>query len=288
MSCTAAVTGAGGYVGSRLIKGLARRGWTVMALTSRPEHLEREPGIEAVKCAWQARELERVLSRLGSVPFWIHAAARLDFSDQDVMALYRDNALLTERLARLLAETSRSSRLVYVSTLGVFGKDQALSTQEEPRPSSHYGLSKLLGERVTAAHLGERAAVLRLHGVWGRGGNLSLYINRCLNESAASRSPVLKGTGSGKRNFIWVDDLAGIVAMACEEGWSGVHPVGARESLSTREMVEAIAARFGVPVRYEQAEGPDADRVVPVPARFPSTPFRKALDVEARALGKAS
>lgn len=275
-----AVTGAAGFVGSRLVSDLAARGWRVAALTSQPDRVPNQGGVETIPCAWDPVVLEGLLRRIEPVSIWVHAAARVDFGDGNLLALYRSNALLSDVLAHHVSAGSTVSRLVYVSTLGVFAKEQSLSDPDGPRPSSHYGLSKLLGERTSLAHLGHRALVLRLHGVWGSGGNLRLYINRCLGEAARGAPPRLRGTGEGRRNFIWVGDLARTIEFALEEGWTGIRPVGSRDLLSTREMVEQIAAAFGVPVVHEADDRPDPDRVVSVPERLPTTPFPEALRLE--------
>jgi nucleoside-diphosphate-sugar epimerase len=287
MQNRAAVTGAGGFVGSRLVSGLLEKGWEVYALSSGPDDLPRTSGVTPVGCDWTKAGIEKAFAEAQDAALWIHAAAHIDFGNQDVLRLYESNALLTDYLATIIARETAAARLIYLSSVSVYGQGQSLSAEVEPRPDSHYGLSKLLGERLCAAILGERCVAVRLAGVWGLEQQPKLFLNRCLSQAREGQSLKISGAGRSRRNYLWVGDVATIALAAFANKWTGVRLAAAPEALSLREMVGLIGDRFQVPVEVENENNSAAetDMIVSVSAGLPSTNFREALEAEtARAL----
>src|SRR5262249_2731676 len=146
---------------------------------------------------------------LSEADLWVHAAARIDFQPGDggSLALYEANALLTDHLAAGVSVSGPSGRFVYLSTISVHGRGQAVSVDTEPHPDSDYGLSKLLGEHCCAARLGDRCFILRLAGIWGREDNPKLFVNRCLARAIAGLPLRLSDAGLAQRNYLWVGDI---------------------------------------------------------------------------------
>ena len=167
MRMRAAITGAGGFIGGRLVRDLPQLGWDIYAITSHPENIHTVPQVTVVGCDWSEEGIEAVFQRTQDANMWIHTAARVDFNDQNLLGLYRNNAALTEYLARRVACLNPHAQLIYLSSVSVFGKDQEISIDHEPQPDTNYGLSKLLGERFCAAYLSKQCLIYRLAGVWG-------------------------------------------------------------------------------------------------------------------------
>jgi nucleoside-diphosphate-sugar epimerase len=141
-----AITGASGYVGSRMVNHLASAGWEVRALCrSRPRVCgERVSHLPFDLAAGPAP------SALEGVDVLVHAA--YDFSHARRSEIARVNV---DGSRRLLAATLEAGieRIVYVSTVAAF-----------PGARSMYGRAKLEVERMAMA-LG--AAVIRCGLVWG-------------------------------------------------------------------------------------------------------------------------
>jgi nucleoside-diphosphate-sugar epimerase len=278
-----AVTGAGGFVGLRLISGLAQSGWDVYAITSHPERIAANAHTTVVECDWSEEGIEEAVIQSRSADLWVHTAARVGFGDQDPLPLYHDNALLTEQLARMLFQLDLQTRLIYLSSISVYGGDQELATDLEPQPQTHYGLSKLLGERFCLAYLGDRCLVYRLAGVWGKEENPKLFINRCLQHAEKGYPLTVAGDGQAKRNYLWVGDVTSLVVCAFEKGWHGIQLIAGQEAVSIRDMVLAVANRFSVRVNFQDNTTVTADEpdfIVPMSARIKTTPFFEALQVE--------
>ena len=278
----AAVTGAGGFVGSRIVEGMVQLGWQVRAFTSRP--VSRPPGasVTLVPCDWSVEQFADAIASIRDAILWIHAAALVDFSAEAALELYRANALLTDKLASHVACLVQECRLVYLSTISVYGQSQVLSPEAEPEPDTHYGLSKLLGERLCFARLGSRCLTLRLPGVWGREDPPKLFVNKCLRKAAAGEALRISGKGQARRNYLWVGDLVPVISSAYLEKRNGVLLLGSPECSSLREMVEAIAEKTGVAVEADPRNGPvvERDMILPTSPGLTMTPFREALAVE--------
>ena len=99
---TAAVTGAGGFIGSRMVAGLAQLGWTVYAITSQAHTIAHLPNVKVISSEWTRPGIESAFAQAREARLWVLAGARVDFDDRHILGLYHDNALLTEVWARLL------------------------------------------------------------------------------------------------------------------------------------------------------------------------------------------
>jgi nucleoside-diphosphate-sugar epimerase len=282
MDKTVAITGAGGFIGRRLATCLAQLGWRVYAFTSGPKNLAATTGIKVIPCNWTKQGIKKIFRQAPDAALWVHAAARIDFTDQNIFALYYDNAVLAEYLALCLAHRNPESRLIYLSSISVYGHGQEMKTNVEPQPDNHYGLSKLLGERLCSAHLGDRCLVLRLAGVWGKERKPKLFINRCLQHAEAGYTLNIADSGLSMHNYLWVGDIPGIIVSAGLEKWHGIRLVAGPELLSINEMVDAIAAFFHVSVQRKNKIGLQAKQgiTVSVQSDLKTTRFYDALNVE--------
>ncbi len=266
-------------MGRRIASGLAEIGWRVYALTSRPELTSPRVNVEPISCDWTLKGLKAAINRLPSPQLWVHAAANVDFSDEKAIDLYQDNALLTDELALAASETT-TSRFIYLSSISVYGIDQKMEISVDPCPSSHYGMSKLIGERICLSRLQERALVLRLAGVWGKEERPKLFINRCLKWAEAGRLITIDGAGTAKRNYLWVGDIPKLIELAYSRKWHGVRLCADRKLISIGEMARAIADSFGVGVEQKQADCSEKDILVEPSANLQTTDFFRALEYE--------
>ncbi|MFC1992256.1 NAD-dependent epimerase/dehydratase family protein [Chloroflexota bacterium] len=282
MNKTVAITGAGGFVGLRLVSELARQGWDIYAITSHAENIPESSRITTIGCNWTTEGIKEAFTQAKNAALWIHAAARVDLGDRDLLAMYHDNTLITESLVLGIQSLSMETRLIYLSTVSVYNRGQEISVNVEPRPENHYGLSKLLGEHLCQAYMGKNCLVLRLAGVWGSERKPKLFINHCLQQAREGRPLIISGTGQAARNYLWVGDMPRIVSLAYEKKWHRILLAAGPELVSIHEMVTAIGAKFGVPVRFEGKGNAksEPDIIVNGLQGLPVTHFNDALDIE--------
>jgi len=283
MNKVIAISGTGGFIGRRLVAGMVEIGWSIRAITSHPGNIPENPRTEIIECDWTSEGIKAAVERAKEAGLWVHAAARVDFGDETLLELYTDNALKAEMLASEIKSVSREMRLVYLSSISVYGSNQKMAVNTEPQPDSHYGLSKLLGEKLCQAVLGDRCLALRLAGVWGSEQKPKLFINRCLQQARAGKPLTIKGGGEGRRNYLWVGDIPRIITQAYKEKWHGIRLAAGPRALSMFEMADAIGKQFGVPLQFETKEGTfvERDMIVEASPGLALTDFSNALKIEA-------
>ena len=168
MAERAVVTGASGFIGTRLVARLAGQGLTVTALDLLAPR-ERRAGVRYV----------RADLRLPIDPAVAAGARRL----YDLAALHRTPGHPAEDYyetniagavhAAELADRAQIPLVVFTSTGAVYGPGETVRTEESPvAPVSHYGRSKALAEAVhrqAAQQAGRRLVVVRPAAVFGPG-----------------------------------------------------------------------------------------------------------------------
>jgi dTDP-4-dehydrorhamnose reductase len=204
----------------------------------------------------------------------VNAAAYTDVDgcERDGALASRVNAEAPGALAILCSR--RGSRLVHVSTDYVFGGEAREPYREdtEPRPLSHYGRSKLQGERAVLEAAPE-ALVARTAWLFGRGRNFVAAV------CGRARSLAREGAGAGLRvvddqsgSPTYARDLAEALVALVEGGATGLYHVANRGVATRWELARAALDHAGladVPIeRVRTADYPTAAR----------RPFYTALD----------
>lgn len=149
------VTGAGGQLGTALVRHCDAAGDEVVGLTHRDlDVADRDATLAAV---WSVRP---------DVVFHTAAWTAVDDCESDPERAFRDNALAVRWVAD--ATSRRGAYLVHVSTDYVFDgtKPGAYHEWDDPNPRSVYGASKLAGERE-ARDLAPNGAIVRTSWVMG-------------------------------------------------------------------------------------------------------------------------
>ena len=212
------ITGGTGFVGSHLVEALCARGEPVRCLIRR-DSFKRHPFAlppDAEPVFGDLITGEGLNNAVAGADTVIHLAGvtkALSTSDY-----YAGNVQATENLARAIA--GRGARLVHVSSLAAIGPSTdgtPVSDDAEPHPITHYGKSKLEGERIVRALI-PGAVIVRPGVVYGPRDTDVLEMFKSIG-----RGVVLEISG-GERWFqaIYVKDLAdGLLAAARDSKASG-------------------------------------------------------------------
>lgn len=146
------VTGATGFVGSNLVGHLRQQGWDVRCLVrdvQRAKHLEQ---LGAELALGQLDDFESLVRAAADVDVVFHVAGRVQaFTDQQFTA---DNVEGTRNVAQACAEASRPPVMIFISSLAAGSPSrpgESRVEEDEDRPISAYGESKLAAERAAAA-----------------------------------------------------------------------------------------------------------------------------------------
>ena len=124
------------------------------------------------------------------------------------------------------------SRVVYLSTTGVYGSAAAVNENTPPKPETER--QKLRVEAEQAVLSGPwKSLILRPAAIYGPG--------RGVQAALPEGKYKLAGAGSNFVSRIHVDDLAAIAAAALLSDLTGAYPVADEEPCSSREIAEFCA-----------------------------------------------
>jgi nucleoside-diphosphate-sugar epimerase len=244
----ALVTGAGGFIGSHLIRYLATRGWVVRAIDVHPPagplngnieyrvcDIRDEPGLS------QAIEGVDYVFNLASVHLDVHASFD-QFQSVNVQAL--------ERVVELSA-SARVERLVQVSSVGVYGHVASPPAKEDAplHPENDYERTKAAGEEI-ASHAADRSGldlvIVRPSWVYGAGCPRTAKLLRALRKGRF----FYIGKGNNLRHPLYIDDfLQGVelAALAPPQVAGRTFNLAGPRWMTVEEMVSQFARAIDVP-----------------------------------------
>lgn len=177
----ALVTGAGGFIGQRVVRAALAQGFAVRAVDIDAASLAPSASVGAETAAIDLRIGSRaeMAPLLDGVDTIIHAAGRFDHA-RPAAELVGANVLTTERLIEAALE-ARVDAFVHVSSAGVYGLPTVAPIAEagEKRPRNPYEASMWEAERAVVRAWRERglpARVLRPSLVYGEGGRYGIGV----------------------------------------------------------------------------------------------------------------
>lgn len=243
------VTGAGGFIGSHLVRDQLARGHQVVATDidlTRLDGLGSNGDLQAVRLDIRATdELAPLLH--GTDTVFHLAAAHLD--------VLKDDAYFQDVNVRAAADLVRHSgeagvrRLVHCSTVGVYGPLASLPANEDtpPAPDIAYERTKLEGEKAVLAAAnggGPSTVVLRPSWVYGPSCPRTLKLVRTI----ARRRFFFVGDGANLRHPIFITDMLDAFDMAanCPPPEAPVMLTGGPDTVTVRELVQVIAEELGM------------------------------------------
>jgi UDP-glucose 4-epimerase len=247
------VTGATGYVGSRLVRELGGSpGSEVRALARRPA-----PFVDAeFVCADLADENEDVVRQACTgVDTIVHLAG----PNEVAAAAEPDRTLAvtvagTRRLAEAAADAG-VARFVYLSTVHVYGaslvEGATITEATLPEPRHPYALARLASEHTARAVAGLEVVVLRLTNSIGapvdpRVDRWSLVGNDLCRQAVLHGRVELKTPGLQWRDFVPLGDVCRIIAGVATSGGlgPGTYNLGLGASCTVRGLADLVAAVF--------------------------------------------
>jgi Nucleoside-diphosphate-sugar epimerases len=244
------VTGASGFVGSRVTSYLLAAGYSVVgAVRKAPDRTYERQGPELGSSAdWQP-----LLRGMDCV---IHCAARVhQLSDQaaDPLMEYRCvNVDGTMALARQAAACG-VKRFVFLSSIKVNGEatlpGKPFTEQVTKAPEDPYGLSKYEAEQLLlalAAECSMEVVIIRLPLVYGAGVKANF---RKMIKLAASGVPLPLGGINNRRSLIYIENLCHFIELTIRHANAAnqVFLVADGEDFSTPELFKTIARHMGRP-----------------------------------------
>lgn len=249
------VTGATGFVGSRLVNTLsAECGFTVTAAIRQAKltHLAKNAEQVQVGEVGPSTEWVKVL-RGQDVVIHVAAVAHMPSSDADTLARYQAvNVEGTLNLVRQAAEVG-VKRFIFLSSIGVNGNnsDNPYTLTDEVDPQEPYAISKWQAEdglKEICKAKGMEFVILRPPLVYGSDapgnfGSLVRWVQKGI--------PLPLGAIHNKRSLVALDNLVDLIITCID------HPGAANqtflvsdgEDLSTTQLLKGVAEAMGRPSR---------------------------------------
>ncbi len=302
----ALVTGAAGFIGSRLCGRLLDAGAAVTGIDAMTDYYPRwikernvaglrdRKGFTFLEADLNALDLAPLVAR-AEVVFHLAAQAGVRASWGASFETYlASNIRATQRLLEAAKERP-PRRIVYASSSSVYGLTPDLPMKETSplRPLSPYGVTKLSAEQLGFLYFknfGVPVVSLRFFTVYGPGQRPDMAFHRFFRALEEGREITVFGDGSQTRDFTFIDDILAANLAAADRGRPGeVYNVGGghREKLlDVIRTMEEVAGRPAVIRRTAPEKGDVPDTFADISkARAelgfaPGTPLRDGLRAE--------
>jgi nucleoside-diphosphate-sugar epimerase len=255
-SALIAVTGAGGFVGTALTSHLREKGRRFRGIV-RALEFSQTPSTDYHVVSDLATAPDDALTHaLAGARAVVHLAARAHVMHEplrDPLVAYREaNVVATRRVAKA-AVRAGVKRFLFVSSIKVNGEatrpGQPFHESDPPHPYEAYGRTKWEAEQAlldVARPTGMSCFILRPPLVYGpqvRGNFLALW--RAVERGV----PLPLGRIDNRRNLLYVGNLihAIVALLDSPQDEGGTWLIADRESVSTPELVNRIAAALRIP-----------------------------------------
>ena len=263
------VTGASGFIGRYCCNHLAKSGFDVIRVgRSSSDH---------VYCDFASLDSLCILNNLPAFKAFIHMGAHVGLDDSSLHDMFLPNVLSTAIIADIARK--HNAHLVFTSTAIIAGLNtEEISASSVNNSDTPYAQSKQLAEQCLNAS-GVSAAILRVGGVYGLNGPCHLGLNRTIKAALKGETPVIFGTGSGKRNYIYVEDLATVILQTVQAGVIGTYLVSGPEVLSIVEMYQLICEAFDLssPLLFQAGDSSRSQIISALPRFTGKSSFSESL-----------
>lgn len=245
------ITGATGFIGGQVARGLRARGDEVTALVRNPEKggALREIGCELV--IGDLADTEALTTGVDRCDAVIHAAAvyEVGIPDSERERMYDTNVLGTERVLRAALEAG-TPRVVYVSSVVAFGNTAGRVVDESYEHqgtgfTSYYEETKYEAHRVAKRLIEEDdlpCVLVQPGGVYGPGDHSQ--VGNMVGQYLAGRLPLIPFPDFGL-TIVHVEDVADGILLALDKGRPGEAYVLGGQVTTTRELLQTAARVAG-------------------------------------------
>lgn len=269
-----AMTGGGGFVGSRLLERLVDDGHDVvlvgsdLGMSGRAARLLADGRVISVRAdtAGPIREVRRALSGGTHLVLLGYLATGPTRS-----RLVRDELAPDVAVNRILVRAARglAGHIVYASSTSVYGAPAHLPVEETDRPSPEgpYASAKLASERAVrrvASAYGIPATILRYATAYGPGDTPPAVVATFVRAGLDRRSPEIEGDGLDEDDYVYVDDIVAATVRAIELRADGTYNVGTGVGTSTLTLARAVLhlTQADVEPVFRLPRRPDRPRMV--------------------------
>jgi len=301
------VCGAGGFIGSHLVRRLKQEGfWVRGADLKRPEF---SPSAADEFMIADLRETERVREAVSDIDQVYQLAADMGgagyiFTGENDASVMHNSATIN---LNVLEEGVKAgvSRFFYSSSACIYPERNQLDPDNPDcsegsaypaAPDSEYGWEKLFSERLYLAYMRNRGVAVRIarfHNIFGpegtwTGGKEKAPAAMCRKVAEADARGTIEIWGDGKqtRSFLYIDECLDGVRTLMDSDVTGPLNIGSEEMITINDLAAMAMDIAAKPLRIKNIPGPTGVRgrrsdnalVKQQLAWAPSRPLREGME----------
>lgn len=247
LSMKALVTGANGFTGSHLVKALAAKGIAVVGLVRATSNTARLTGVSVELAYGDITDRAAVERAMAGVDWVFHTAAYVDLGIVDAVRMARVNVQGTRNVLQA-AQAAAVQKLVYCSTIGIYGDTQGRTIdetfqREQADFSSAYDRTKYKAQQLVdeAVKAGLPAVSVMPSGIFGPD---DPHFGPVIRTFVQGKLPFWLG-GDRVTGIVHVDDLVDGMILAAQKAAPGEHFILSTDDLPTREMFRLLGQYTG-------------------------------------------
>lgn len=279
MKKTAIVCGAGGFIGSHIVKRLKADGYYVRGADLKfPEFEQTEADDFHIADLYQQDQVDRIIDFPADVIFQLAAdmggAGYINTGDHDAdvmnnSAMINLNVLAAAKAAGCKQVFFSSSACVYNEHLQMDDNPDCREESAYPAfPDSEYGWEKLFSERMYLAYNkqhGMNNKIARFHNIFGEsgtwtGGKEKAPAAICRKVAEATDEIEIWGDGEQLRSFLHIDDCVEGVMRLIASDFSGPVNIGSDQMITINQLVDMISNIAGKKLVKRHIPGPQGVR----------------------------
>ena len=249
----ALVTGANGFTGSHLVKALEKQGHNVVGFVRKSSDLSRLANCNLQFVYGDITDKEALSTAMQGVDTVFHTAAYVELGIVDEAKMARVNVEGTRAVLEV-AQSLGVSKVVYCSTIGVFGNTQGTIINEtfqrtQTDFSSAYDRTKYEAQQLVDKFAAQGLPVVSIlpSGIFGAD---DPHFGPVMQQFFKGGLKLWAG-GDRITGIVHVDDLVSAMIIAAEKGNLGEYYIISAGDLTTREMFNILSKESGVPVPHE-------------------------------------
>lgn len=278
----AIVLGAGGFIGSHLVKRLKSEGYHVVgADLKHPEYSPTQADEFLTGDLREAQFVERAISFQVDEVYQLAAdmgGAGYIFTGQNDAHVMHNSALINLHVANECV-VKKVGKIFYSSSACVYPERNQMDP-DNPKceensvypaePDSEYGWEKLFSERLYLSfsrNHGLSVRIARFHNIYGPEGawnngkeKAPAAICRKVAEAADDGTVEVWGDGKQTRSFLYIDDCLDAVRLLMKSSFVGPVNIGSEEMISINEFTHLVARISGKKIAVKNISGPTGVR----------------------------
>jgi GDP-D-mannose 3',5'-epimerase len=271
------ICGAGGFIGSHLVKRLKKEGYWVKGVDLKyPEFSETDADEFLILDLRDQKNCEKAVITPEGLPFdEVYQLAAdmggMGFIESAECKIMRNSALINIHMIHASASTG-IKRYLFSSSACVYRDmepDEPELSEDDAYPAlpdNEYGWEKLYAERMAMAYgsrFGMEVRIARFQNTYGPEGTWQggrekapAALSRKIAEIQDEGTIEVWGDGTAMRAYTYIDDLLdGIILLMHSDLEDGVN-IGRQEYVSVNELVQVIADVAGKKVHTKHIKGP--------------------------------